>query len=248
MSKDLFSKQADIYAKYRPGYPGELIDYVLKHVDKRDAAWDCATGNGQAAILLAPFFTRVEATDISQKQVNNAIRFPNIHYSVSTADHTDFPNNSFDLVTIAQAYHWFNFEAFEKEVRRVLRPGGIVSIWGYRLVNCEEPAVKALIQSFYTDTVGPFWDPERRYVDDHYRYVPFPFLELPGKEFTITKSWTIDDLTGYLNTWSSVQHFLDAKGFNPVDQLIPALRSAWPQKETLLFEFPLFLRIGRVSR
>jgi SAM-dependent methyltransferase len=245
MSKDLFSKQSDIYARYRPGYPSEIIDYILQFVSGRHAAWDCATGNGQAALLLASHFQFVHATDISEKQLSNATQHSRIQYSISKAEKTPFQENSFDLITVAQAYHWFNFVLFETEVKRVLKPGGILAIWGYSLVVSDYMDLNKKLKAFYTETVGPYWDPERKYVDDHYRTIPFPYNELPPAEFTIEQQWNLDDLSGYLNTWSSVQHFIKANKYNPVDQLKADLTKIWPPEATIPFRFPLFLRLGR---
>lgn len=247
MSKDLFSRQSDIYAKYRPGYPSELISYILQYVSERKKAWDCGTGNGQAAILLASSFELVEATDVSDKQISNAIAARNIHYSVSRAEKTPFADNTFNLITVAQAYHWLDFIAFEKEVTRVAKPGGIIAVWGYSLVQSEYSDLNAVIASFYTNTVGPYWDAERKYVDEHYRTVPFPYEELAAKEFFIEQRWSQQDLVGYLNTWSSVQHFIRSKNYNPVDALILELKNAWPAKDDIAFRFPLFLRIGKIA-
>ncbi|MBS1563715.1 MAG: class I SAM-dependent methyltransferase [Bacteroidetes bacterium] len=254
MSKDLFSKQAATYAKYRPGYPAELVDYILSFVQQRDRAWDCATGNGQAAILLSARFREVLATDSSEKQLQQAAVADNIHYSVSLAEQTGFPPDSFDLITVAQAYHWFQFDAFEQEVKRVGKPGGVIAVWGYNIPLCGVTAIDQLIQHFYTKTVGSYWDAERKYVDDYYRTVPFPYEELPVKEFSIRVDWTVDDLPGYLNSWSSVQHFIKANGYNPVDALAAALRAIWPLKEgldetpaVLAFRFPVFIRLGRIK-
>lgn len=246
MSKDLFSTQSDIYARYRPTYPAEMIDYILQFVHERDAAWDCATGNGQAALLLANHFRKVYATDISERQLSNAVKNDKIVYSTSAAEETSFPDKLFDLVTVAQGYHWFDFDKFEKEVHRVMKPSGVVAIWGYALVKADNEKIDDLIKAFYKDTVGRYWDPERKYVDDHYTTVPFPYGELPGRSFTINVEWTITDLAGYLNTWSSVQHYIRENSHDPVDPFIKELeKTGVPGK--LKFQFPVFLRLGRVK-
>ena len=246
MSKDLFSNQSDLYARYRPSYSAELIQYVLRFVDGRNSAWDCATGNGQAAYLLASHFQSIQATDISEKQIANSIPHPRIQYSVAAADHSPFADHCFDLITVAQAYHWFNFTAFENEARRVLKLNGILAVWGYSLVNADNDVVNAIIKSFYTNVVGSYWDEERKYVDEHYNTIPFPYDEIGRAEFYIEQNWSLDDLTGYINTWSSLQHFIKEKGFNPVDELKDEIRKIWPSQDSNSFRFPLFVRIGRV--
>ena len=131
MAKDLFSKQSDLYARYRPTYPKELYEYILSFVKEKNTAWDCATGNGQAAVVLADHFKKVIATDISAAQIDKAIKKENIEYSVCPAESTPFEENTFDLVTVAQAYHWINWKEFKKEVTRVCKPGAIIAIWVY---------------------------------------------------------------------------------------------------------------------
>lgn len=248
MSKDLFSKQAAAYARYRPSYPKELIDYVVSFAGGRKMAWDCATGNGQAALLLSPWFETVEATDSSENQLQQAAAAPNIHYSVAHAEQTAFADACFDLITVAQAYHWFRFDAFEREVRRVAKPGAVIAVWGYHIPQCDDAAINQLINHFYTDTVGRYWDGERKYVDEYYRTVPFPYEELPAREFAIGVSWSPADLPGYLSSWSSVQHFIKENGYNPVDEFAERLSGLWPAAAgTLPFRFPVFMRIGRIK-
>ena len=245
MSKDLFSEQSDLYARYRPSYPAELIEYVLQFVDGRNSAWDCATGNGQAAYLLAPHFQSVQATDISEKQIANSISHPRIHYSVVESDHSPFADHCFDLVTVAQAYHWFDFIAFENEVRRVLNSHGILAVWGYSLVKAKDDKLNNIIKLFYTNVVGSYWDAERKYIDEHYDTIPFPYDEIARAEFYFDQHWNLEDLTGYINTWSGIQHFIKEKGFSPVEELKNEIRKIWPPQD-VTFQFPLFVRIGRI--
>jgi ubiquinone/menaquinone biosynthesis C-methylase UbiE len=247
MAKDLFSKQASLYARYRPGYPPELFDYILSFVKGRKAVWDCATGNGQAAVAIAPFFEKVYATDISEKQLQQAVSGNNIEYGVASEDTTTLPDSSVDLITVAQAYHWFNAEGFREEAVRVAREGAIVAIWGYSLVVCDDERVNELLKLFYRLNVGPYWDKERKYVDDHYTTVSFPFHELPAKDFRIQAQWKKEDLMGYLNTWSSVQHFMKANQYNPVDDFATETENVWVDNSVKAFYFPLFLRLGEVK-
>ena len=246
MSKDLFSTQAEGYAKYRPVYPKELFDYILQFVAEKNTAWDCATGNGQAAYALAPHFKKVIATDISEKQLLLAKPHPNIQYQISPAEHTNFPDNSFELITVAQAYHWFKFDAFEKEVKRVAKKNAVIAVWGYNLFSTNDVAINALIKRFYTEIVGPYWDAERKYIDDNFNTVPFNFTPLPTKDFFIKTVWSKDDVVGYLNSWSAVQHFIDDKKYNPVDDIVNDLDILWKDVKTVTF--PVFLKLGRIVK
>jgi len=244
--KDNFSGQADKYAKYRPHYPQELFDFILRQVSQKENAWDCATGNGQTATVLANYFTKVFATDISQKQIDKAQQALNIDYSLQPAEQTQFADNSFDLITVSQALHWFAFDNFYKEVKRVARPGAIFASWSYSLLYIS-PEIDKLIRSFYTDIIGPYWDAERKYVDQEYATIPFPFTEITAPPFTMQYKWTIEELEGYLNTWSALQKFMAVNKYNPVDEVINKIRPL-AGNEKLAILFPLHIRMGIIEK
>jgi len=242
--KDNFSAQAKQYAQYRPYYPIEMIDYILSFVNNKNVALDVATGNGQVAAALAPHFETVYATDISEKQIENAATAPNIYYSISRAEQTTFADNEFDLITVAQAIHWFNFDDFYTEVRRIIKPGGIFAVLGYGLFSTNNESDKIIVH-FYKDIIGPYWDAERKYLDDNYTTIPFPFNEIQVKQFINNFTWTFDQLVGYLNTWSAVQHYKNKNGTNPVDIIYKELQSSW-EASTKQVTFPLLLRLGKL--
>jgi len=244
--KDNFSKQADIYAKYRPSYPQPLFDFILQHIDKKENAWDCATGNGQSAEVLAKYFEKVFATDISQKQIANAKQAANIYYSIQPADKTGFPGNTFDLITVSQALHWFATVEFYNEVKRIAKPSSVFAAWSYSLLHVS-PEVDKLIRLFYTNVIGPYWDAERKYVDEEYKTIPFPFREIAAPKFNIEYYWTIEELKGYLDTWSAVQKFISANNYNPVAEIIDQIRPCW-KEERMKISFPLHIRIGRIEK
>ena len=245
--KDNFSRQADVYAKYRPTYPQELYDFILSKVKSRNAAWDCATGNGQTAKELAKYFRKVFATDISQKQIDNALPAENIFYSAQTAEHTNFEDNIFDLVTVSQALHWFDVNKFYAEVKRVAKPGAWIAVWMYSLATIS-PEIDELINvKHYKKTLGNFWDYERKYVDDNYTTLPFPFLEIQCPVFKMKFEWTLDELVGYLNTWSALQKFITQNHFNPINELKEQIKPFWyPEKMKIVF--PVYLRMGQIKK
>lgn len=244
--KDNFSNHADQYASYRPEYPASLYDYILSIVPERQAAWDCGTGNGQLAAGLAPFFKEVYATDISAAQLQHAQQRENIVYSKQAAEHTDFPAACFDLIVVAQAIHWFDFEQFYAEVRRVLKPGGVLLVTGYGLLQVD-PAIDSLIRHFYTDIVGPYWDPERKYIDEAYASIPFPFDEIEAPALVQQLVWTREQFAGYLNTWSAVQHYIKDKEYNPVTLIGEQLHTLWPESGQKTVRFPILLRAARIA-
>ena len=248
MAKDKFSTSAPFYAKYRPGYPTELIEYVVSFVKERNRAWDCATGNGQVAVLLADYFNEVFATDISQNQLSNARQHERVFYSIARAEETTFPDNYFDLITVGQAYHWFQFTEFEREAKRVARDAAVIAVWGYTLMVIGDPGIDAMLLRFYEDIVGPYWDPERKILEDHFRNVPFNFEPLPAKNFQMELHWTKDELLGFLHSWSAVQNFLKARGTDPVEIIARQLEPVWPDQEAKNVYFPIFLKLGRVKK
>jgi ubiquinone/menaquinone biosynthesis C-methylase UbiE len=245
MSKDLFSAQAKAYAAYRPTYPRELFDYILSFVDKRKTVWDCATGNGQAAVVLAEYFDKVDATDISEEQIRNAVQKENIHYQVYSAEKTPFADNSFDLITVAQAYHWLNWKAFREEATRVGKPNAVVAVWTYGLLSTDDERLNRLSNHFYRDIVGGFWDAERKYVDDAYKTVDFNFTPLPSRTFEINLQWTKEQFTGYLSSWSAVQHYIKQKNSSPIVVIEKEMNELWNDEDARAISFPVYLRIGR---
>jgi ubiquinone/menaquinone biosynthesis C-methylase UbiE len=244
--KDNFSKQSVEYAKYRPVYPQQLYDFILSNVDNKQTAWDCGTGNGQAAKELANIFDKVYATDISHKQIENAIREDNIFYSVQPAEQTNFADNSFDLITVAQALHWFQFDDFYREVKRVAKPDALFAAWTYSLLRISKE-IDPLIETHHFNTLGKYWDAERKYVDQEYRNIPFPFTKIDTPVFSIEYEWTTEELKGYLNTWSGLQKFIAVNQYNPVDGLIIHIKSLWKQ-EKMKIHFPLHLLMGRIEK
>lgn len=244
--KDNFSKQADIYAKYRPAYPQELFDFILKHIVKKQNAWDCATGNGQSAEVLAKHFEKVFATDISKKQIDNAKQAANIYYSVQAAEKTDFANDTFDLITISQALHWFATKEFYSEVKRVSKAGSFIAAWSYSLLHVSAE-IDRMIDFYYKETVGPYWDAERKYVDEEYKTILFPFNDIAAPVFSMEYHWTIEELEGYLNTWSALQKFIAANDHNPVTELIRQVKPHW-KNERMKIVFPLHIRIGQIKK
>jgi SAM-dependent methyltransferase len=242
--KDLFSGHAQAYATYRPNYPQELIQWLLQQVDGKEMAWDCATGNGQIASILSPYFTQVYATDLSTKQLEQAPKLPNIIYQKGTAENSGLPANAFDLVVVAQAVHWFQFQDFYNEVKRVTKPNAVLAIIGYGLMQVDAET-DAIIQHLYSQTLGGYWDAERRYLDENYQTIPFPFTEIQAPSFTMQTQWTADQLIGYLQTWSAVKHYEEQNGNNPVEAIAPQLHSLW-QQQTKTASFPLLLRVGKV--
>lgn len=240
--KDNFSTNSREYARFRPNYPGEIFQYLEDLLPLKNTAWDCGTGNGQVAGELSRFFKKVYATDISENQLKNAVLKKNIIYSKQPAENTDFQNQMFDLVIIAQAIHWFDFDKFYAEVYRTMKYEGMIAVLGYSLFrsNIETDAV---INDFYHNLIGSFWDPERKYLDEQYKTIPFPFVEIIAPYFEQQLQWNFEQLTGYLKTWSAVKHYIAARGHDPVDLIAQDLKKSFGNRGEVTF--PLLLRIGK---
>lgn len=246
MPKDNFSTQASAYSRFRPGYPEALFEYWYAHCPGFDCAWDCGTGNGQIAAHLAGRFRQIEATDISEKQLKNAVETPHVRYSVQAAETPGFSDHIFDLVVVGQAAHWFDFGKFYPQVQRVIKPGGLLALAGYQLPKTD-PAVDELIQWYYTSILGPYWDAERRHVDAAYATLPFPFQEIPFPEMAMHYPWRREQIAGYLSTWSALQHFIRQNGYSPLEGDFPEkLSRVWPDDEIKTVRFPIFCRAGLV--
>ena len=248
MAKDLFSKQSDLYARYRPTYPKELYDHILSFVKEKNIAWDCATGNGQAAVVLAEHFKKVIATDISASQIEKAIKKDNIEYLVCPAESTPFDDNTFDLVTVAQAYHWINWKEFKKEVVRVSKPGAIIAIWVYFRNMPGDKKVDDAIFSFYENVTRPYWDDARKFVEEKYATVDFDYDLLPVKDFETTLNWQREDMIGYISSWSAIQKYIKVNGHSPMSIIEEEINKLWPKGEVKKVNFPIYLKLGRINK
>jgi SAM-dependent methyltransferase len=244
--QDHFSARAAAYAAARPTYPPALFAALAALAPGRLLAWDCGTGSGQAARGLAEHFAKVLATDPSEAQLARAPEHPRIEYRVALEKESGLPARSADLVTAAQAAHWFDMEAFSAEARRVLRPGGVVALWCYNLLRISS-AIDDRILHFYTSTVGPFWPPDRRHVEAGYRTLDFPFPELEFPSLVMEQGLTLNELGAYMSTWSAVARFASERGFDPVGPFLEELSGDWgPAERRRRVEWPLSGRLGRL--
>ena len=245
--KDYFSTASDAYKRFRPRYPAELYEYLASVAPATGLAWDCGCGNGQAAVALASRFHEVIASDASAAQIAQAQPAPNLEYRVSPAEQIGAEDSSLDLITVAQAIHWFDHQRFFAEVDRTLKPGGILAAWGYQLLYTDT-GLDPVIAHFHSQKVGPYWPPERALLDEGYTRITFPYPREKTPAFFMRTRWRFSHLLGYLNTWSAVKQYEKALGSNPIEEEFPALMAAWGNvgAEKDIY-WPLILYVGKKS-
>jgi len=244
----LFSSVACEYSLFRPGYPEELFDWLARIAPAKEAVWDCGCGSGQASVPLAGHFARVFATDPSAQQIAAARQHPRVHYSVASAERSELADASVDLVTVAQALHWFDVDAFYAEARRVARPGAVLAAWNYPRPEFADPELDRRFLEFYSGVVGPYWPPERRHIEANYTTLPFPFEELPHPECGLTLRWNLEQLLGYVSSWSATSRYRKARGDDPVPQLRASLLGAWPGEDAVVeIRMPIGLRAAYLA-
>ena len=243
--KDHFSTKSDQYQRYRPTYPKSLFEYLASLCPSHECAWDCATGTGQAAMQLVIHFSQVIATDASEQQVNQLPRHPHLEGRVMLAEQVDFTDNSIDLITVAQALHWFDQTQFYDQAWRILKPNAIIAIWSYNLLSIK-PAIDNIIQHYYHEIVGPYWPKERLIIERGYAPIPAPFDSIAPPEFAMSTHWRLADLLGYLATWSASKYYREAKGDDPLSLITPSLTEAWGEPDTQYpVHWPMQLLIGQ---
>ncbi|XP_061367576.1 uncharacterized protein LOC133310631 [Gastrolobium bilobum] len=255
----LFVKQAKQYAEGRPSYPSQLFQFIASKTPSHHLAWDVGTGTGQAAISLAAIYKNVIATDASDKQLEFAAKLPNVRYQHTSSTMTMAeleqkvsPQGTVDVVTIAQAIHWFDLPTFYEQVKWVLKkPQGVIAAWCYNLPRISDE-VDAILDRLYLDS-GPYWDPARRWVDDNYKNIDFPFEPVDGAdhtgpfEFVIEREIDLDGFLTYLTSWSAYQTAKE-KGVEILrEDVIEKLKLAWGEDAKKIAKYPVYLRIGRVS-
>jgi SAM-dependent methyltransferase len=242
--KDHFSGHAQRYAEARPTYPDELFSYLKEVSNDHKTAWDCATGNGQAAAALAPFFEKVLATDASNEQIQQARQCVNIDYQVMAAENPSIEDSSIDLITVAQAIHWFDIDKFFAAAERVLKPGGILAVWSYGLheINqlCDE-----VTTYLYSDIVGKYWPSERCFVEKRYEDIQFPMSKIEAPAFDMRCQWSVDDVLNYYGSWSAVQRYIAENGTSPIELIKADFKAAWGEEEVRSVRWPLALFVNR---
>jgi len=243
--QDHFSAQADAYARFRPHYPPALFEWLATQSPGRNLAWDCGTGSGQAAAGLANVFQHVVASDPSAEQIAQAAPHPRITYLTGPAEAPPPEASGADLVTCAQALHWFDHTRFYPALKHVLRPGGVFAAWGYGL-HAITPAVDEVVHDYYTNIVGPYWPPDRRHIESRYQSLPFPLAEIEVPAFMITADWSLERLLGYLDSWSATRRYLADRDYHPLDKVRPALVQAWGGVDHHRVTWPFFARVGVV--
>lgn len=243
---DRFSSRADEYARYRPTYPRALFDYLADLSPSRECAVDCGTGNGQAALGLAGNFDRVIATDASEAQLDRAAKHPRVEYRVAPAEQLPLPDAGADILTVAQALHWFDLPRFFVEATRVLKPRGLLAVWCYELIRASPP-IEEVLHRFYHETVGPYWPPNRKLVEAGYAGITLPFAEVPrSREFAMGANWELEHLLGYASSWSAVMEYQKANQRDPVALLRAELTLVWENPNNReAIAWPLSLRVAR---
>lgn len=246
--KDYFSENSAAYSQFRPRYPVELFAYLFSLSKHHELVWDCATGTGQSAVDLADHFSQVIATDASKDQIQNAVPKKCVEYRIGTAEKSPFAADSVGLITVAQALHWFDLNAFSKEVNRVLVDGGFLAVWTYNLLNISED-LDAVIHYFYYTVLDEFWPPERKLVEAGYADIQLPFTEINTPSFHMTEEWDMHQLVGYISTWSAVKQYEKKQGHNPLEKILAEIQTAWRIPETKKeIQWPLSLRVWKKTQ
>jgi SAM-dependent methyltransferase len=245
--RDYFSQQAKEYARHRPRYPEAMFDYLASLAPSNELVWDCGTGNGQAALALANRFQRVIATDASAEQIASAFPHERIEYRVEPSEYTTIPPGTVDLITVGTAVHWFDFEPFYAEVRRVGKANAILAVWTYHLPVIE-PEIDRWLEGLYRVTLADYWPERIRYLDQRYRTLPFPFAEIEPSAFEMEANWDLDSLIGFLGSWSAVRKFIKDNGKKAFVNQIKELKRLWGKKSLQReIRWPLHFRLGKVS-
>lgn len=242
--KDLFSVQSGDYAMFRPKYPALLFSYLAELSPKRDLVWDCGTGSGQAAIALAEFFKTVIATDPSEKQILEAPKHSKIIYKIASAENFE-SNEKVDLVTVAQAFHWFDHKAFAEVVKKNSKAGGHLAVWSYAKANIS-PEIDAIVDELYNGTLDGYWEPERKLVETGYKSIIMPFKEISHPDFEMSANWSLEHFIGYLGTWSALQAYLKKNQKNPLSETARKLEEVWGSEPVKKVRWPLSLRIWEI--
>ena len=241
-----FDFSSDVYSKGRPTYPPELYLWLSNQVKNQQCVWDCACGTGQVSIDLAAYFEQVEATDISESQIAEAIPHRKVNYKVSPSEVCEYPDQHFDAICVGQALHWFDLEKFWPEVKRTLKPGGIFACWGYSWLSvC--PEIDDIINSQIMSKLKPHWPAQNRTLWNQYDDVTFPLEMLDVPEFELTFKWNAYRLFDYMQTWSAIRALEHEDATQVLADAWDAIIKVWQEPlEKREVTIPFFVKAGRV--
>jgi ubiquinone/menaquinone biosynthesis C-methylase UbiE len=244
--KDHYSDFAKTYAKGRLQYPPELFRFLASLTQEHLLAWDCGTGNGQAALGLTGYYDRIIATDPSNNQIGNCTPHSKIEFRVEAAEKPSLAPASVDLLTVGIALHWFHFDAFYPTAKQILKKNGVFAAWAYFLPDIT-PEIDELLRSFTETTLGEFWKPEIRLIHEEYKTIPFPFKEIEAPRFTIEKEMSLKQFEEHMYTWSAVQFYMQKKNADPVKMILNELTGLWGEGSARQLSWKMPLRVGRNS-
>lgn len=246
--QDHFSELARQYSKHRPRYPEEVYKYLASLVPVKGLAWDAGTGSGQVALELANHFRQVIATDASAEQIANAFQHAKIDYRIEPAEKTSIVSHTVDLITVGTAVHWFDFDAFYTEVRRVCKPNAVLAVWVYNLPAIE-PKIDKILDRYTNKIMHSYWPERLRYLFEQYRTLPFPFEEIAPPNFSMETEWDLNNLIGFLSSWSATPIYKKAKGVHPINEIFEELQASWGEPgQKKLVKWPLYFRIGKLPK
>ncbi len=241
-NKYTFNIGSSAYARFRPAYPKAFYDFLISRLVATDKAWDCACGNGQVAKDLSGYFREIYATDISDNQIANAFRRPNIKYAVLPAEKTDFPNRFFDLICVGQALHWFDIDQFFKEADRVLKPDGILAVFGYGFFKVNNKEIDQILDKYLYAEVEPYWSERNMLVINNFEGTDFPFKPVTTPDFDFKLNWRLTDMLSYIGTWSAVKIYNSKHETTLEKQIFERLKKIWTNEKAVYMPFFSFVR------
>ncbi|MBY4594432.1 class I SAM-dependent methyltransferase [bacterium BD-1] len=245
-SRNWFDQGGNAYLRFRPEYPPELAQFLASLAPGTTQAVDVGCGNGQLTTQLAKHFDSVLGVDPSAEQIANATEHPRVEYLRAAAEQLPVADHCAQLMAAAQAAHWFDLPRFYEEVRRVCVPHGMLALVSYGVMHLDEH-LEPRFSRFYRDEIGPYWPEERKFVDSGYANLPFPFAEQSTPCLEIRKSWNLEELLGYISTWSAVHRACEA-GREDISQSFAAdLIELWGNSlQYREVRWPLNVRLGKL--
>jgi SAM-dependent methyltransferase len=231
-----FNLSSDEYFKNRPRYPLELYNAIFANCNGFAAAWDCGCGNGQVSIDLVSRFDIIEASDINENQISNSYKNDKIHYSIQKSESTVFPDNHFDLICAAQCLHWFDLGSFFHEAKRVLKHNGLFACWGYGFFHSNE-FIDDLINESLLLKIDQFWSSGNRIVQNGYKDVEFPFVNIAMPKMEMTMLWDVNQLMDYLNTWSAVKLYNEKFKTDIIKEVKTLIAGYFPSFQKVVMDF-----------
>ena len=221
--RNQFGLLSNDYAKFRRGYPDEVFEIIKNKIKNNKTALDVGCGTGIATKEIAKFCESVIGTDKEEGMLEQArIYAPNCKFILAPAEKLPFEDSSFDLLVVAQAFHWFDQQKALSEFKRVIKPDGLIVIFR----KCSKDGQKILPRFVWDVLSNYFYLDEDLKNQDEFSYLNNADLKSCELiELDYVDVYIPEEYLGFLRTHSTYNLIPDNKKASYINEITEVLKN-----------------------